>query len=416
MSSYSELIKNYERIRAYMREFYVYGFKSREEYDKKSPRSYDNERRRIESWLGDYMKFVRSPEGKSVFLSIDSRAEPHNPLYQSWKAKSFTDGDITLHFILFDILHAPGIRKTVPELMDVIDRAYLGAFERPMVFDESTLRKKLKEYVGEGVLISEKRGKSVYYSRADSPAPQEIADALDFFSEVAPCGVIGSFLLDKTEWHRDPFAFKHHYITGTMDSDVMSALFAAMHEKRMVSVSNLGRHEAEPKTLHIVPLRIYISVQNGRQNLIAFSPRTGHINSYRLDYLSDVTMGEVYEKYDEVRASFAELERHMWGVNAKRSAKHTEHVAFTVRVDPGERHIVERLEREKRCGIIEQTDETNYRFSAEVFDTSELVPWIRTFICRITQINFSNRLIENQFREDLLNMYALYEEDGGEGA
>ena len=26
MSSYSELIKNFERIRAYMREFYIYGF------------------------------------------------------------------------------------------------------------------------------------------------------------------------------------------------------------------------------------------------------------------------------------------------------------------------------------------------------------------------------------------------------
>lgn len=35
MSSYSELIKNFEKIRSYMREFYVYGFKSREEYNKK---------------------------------------------------------------------------------------------------------------------------------------------------------------------------------------------------------------------------------------------------------------------------------------------------------------------------------------------------------------------------------------------
>ena len=34
MSSYNELIKNFERIRNYMREFYVYGFKSRNDYDK----------------------------------------------------------------------------------------------------------------------------------------------------------------------------------------------------------------------------------------------------------------------------------------------------------------------------------------------------------------------------------------------
>ena len=59
--AYSELIKNFERIRDYMREFYVYGFKSREEYDAKSARSYDNERRRIESWMGDYMSFETIP-------------------------------------------------------------------------------------------------------------------------------------------------------------------------------------------------------------------------------------------------------------------------------------------------------------------------------------------------------------------
>ena len=38
--AYSELIKRFERIRDYMRQFYVYGFKSREEYDAKSARSY----------------------------------------------------------------------------------------------------------------------------------------------------------------------------------------------------------------------------------------------------------------------------------------------------------------------------------------------------------------------------------------
>ena len=69
--AYSELIKNFEKIRGYMREFYVYGFKSREEYDGKSSRSYDNEKRRIESWLGEYMNFRQDSGGKTVFLSVD---------------------------------------------------------------------------------------------------------------------------------------------------------------------------------------------------------------------------------------------------------------------------------------------------------------------------------------------------------
>ena len=70
MSEYRELVKNFEKVRSYMREFYVYGFKSRSEYDAKSARSYDDERRRIESWLGDHMGFIRTRDGKNAFISI----------------------------------------------------------------------------------------------------------------------------------------------------------------------------------------------------------------------------------------------------------------------------------------------------------------------------------------------------------
>lgn len=47
--AYSKLIKNFDQARDYMPQFYIYGFKSRNEYDKKNARSYDNERRRMES-------------------------------------------------------------------------------------------------------------------------------------------------------------------------------------------------------------------------------------------------------------------------------------------------------------------------------------------------------------------------------
>ena len=53
-----------------MRQFYVYGFKSRDEYTLKSARSYDDERRRLESWLGDYMGFRQTGEGKNAAKPI----------------------------------------------------------------------------------------------------------------------------------------------------------------------------------------------------------------------------------------------------------------------------------------------------------------------------------------------------------
>ena len=77
---FSELIKNFERVRRYLREFLVYGFRTREEVGSRSARSYDNERRRLESWLGDFMSFRRTASGKAVFFAADSRQLAHNPL------------------------------------------------------------------------------------------------------------------------------------------------------------------------------------------------------------------------------------------------------------------------------------------------------------------------------------------------
>ena len=411
MSSYSELIKNFERIRAYMREFYVYGFKSRDGYDKKSARSYDDERRRIESWLGDHMSFVRTPEGKNVFISIDSRTSSHNPFYRAWKSKSFTDGDITLHFIIFDILHSPEVALSVSEMMEIIDEKYLSAFDPPMIFDESTLRKKLKEYCGEGLIIAERQGKRMLYRRAQNTEVSKYADLLDFYSEVAPCGVIGSFLLDKIRPHKDPFCFKHHYITSAMDSGVLAALFTAMRQKRVVTVINHSRRTDEPRRNRIIPLRVFISTQSGKQHLIAYQPDFNNFRSLRIDYLSNVKLEDVTPRFDELRAMLDKKQSNMWGVvvnRGRRGRENLECVSFTVRVAPNEDYIVKRLYREKRNGRVEKLDDSTYRFSAEVYETGELLPWIRTFICRIVELNFSNRTEENRFKSDLRTMYEMY--------
>ena len=408
--AYNELIKNFEKVRAYMREFYVYGFKSRTEYDAKSARSYDDERRRLESWLGDYMRFSQTSEGKTVFLSVDSRVTCKNPFYKAWKAKSFTDRDITLHFVIFDILHAPEIKLTLIELIEKIDEQLsTGA-----TFDESTLRKKLKEYSAEGIIRIEKEGRKVLYSRTPDTDISSLTDIIDFFSEVAPCGVIGSFLQDKQQEHSELFSFKHHYITQAMDSDVMAALFEAIHGHRYITIDNLGKYSSELKTIRLVPLKIYISAQNGRQNLLAFHEKANRLNSYRLDYISNVQIEEeICEEFDSLRDALRRAEAHMWGVNCKRNIKRVEHVEFEIKIEDDEQFIVHRLEREKRCGHVERIDENHYRYVAEVFDTTEMIPWIRTFISRITRMNFSNRTAENQFKADIQKMYQIYGIDGG---
>ena len=73
-----------------------------------------------------------------------------------------------------------------------------------------------------------------------------------------------------------------------------------------------------------------------------------------------------------------------------------------------EQYIYERLLREKRCGTVERIDKNSARFYAEVYDANEMLTWIRSFICRITDISFSDKETEAQFRADLETMYRMY--------
>ena len=292
----------------------------------------------------------------------------------------------------------------------------LAVFEEPHVFDESTVRKKLKEYAAEGLLIMEKKGKSVRYRRSEATQLPG-RDVLDFFSETAPCGVIGSFLLDKMEAHRGHFAFKHHYITSSMDSEILCALFLGIREKREVTLETIHRSDGQTHVLKAVPLQIMVSVQSGRQYLMAAADHRQRIRSFRLDNILSVSPGEVCGEYDTLRGNLERMRQHIWGVSTHSfSGARMEHVDFTVRFGPDEEHIFRRLEREKRCGTVERISEDTARFSADVYDASEMIPWIRTFICRLTELHFSDPQLQEHFLQDLQEMAEMYGVEGGEDA
>lgn len=390
-----------------MKEFYVYGFKTREQYSGKSARSYDNEKRRIESYLGDYMGFHQTSFGKNVFISIDSRKARRNPLYKALKAKSFTDGDITLHFILLDILYSPEISKSLNEITDIIDCDYLSGFNEPMLFDRSTVRKKLKEYTEIGIIKTQKQGKQILYSRAEDVDLSRWESAVEFFSEAGLCGAVGSFLLDKTENTSNCFSFKHHYITHALESETLCRLFEAIRSKACVTVVYERPKKNADKAIELVPLKIFISVQSGRRYLLGYNNQTGFINSYRIDNLSNVKIQGRYENFEELKERLADIEKNMWGVSLNEK-KQLEHVEFTIHIGENEEYIYRRLLREKRTGTVERIDRHTCRFSADVYDSNELIPWIRTFICRIVSVDFSNKAVQNTFKNDIEAMYRLY--------
>jgi len=292
-------------------------------------------------------------------------------------------------------------------------------FAEPMSFDESTVRNKLREYRSMGIVEAEKQGKQVVYQLAWSPKISQLADVLEFFSEVAPLGVVGSYLLDRLPERNRRFFFKHHYITQALDSEVLYTLFDAIGQKRAVVVTPsetlVERKGYAPSGQNLVPLKIYIGAQSGRQYLMAYDKDHQRLVSRRLDQIAEVAMGEEAPDFGLRRKMLNDAAAHMWGVNCFRRGGQTHRVEFTIFVDDNEEYILGRLMRECRCGKVFPLDAHHYRFVADVYDAQEMIPWIRTYICRIIDLHISYRQMENQFRQDLEEMYQMYHigEDNG---
>ena len=310
-------------------------------------------------------------------------------------------------------MHSSDQLLSLKEITEKIYSEYLGAFDEPAFFDESTVRKKLREYTDEGLIKYEKRGKTSYYGRMDE-IEETLSllntDQMDFFSEVAPCGVVGSFILDKLPKSEGKLTFKHHYITQAPDSDILCSLFLAISEKRAVILRNNPKRARHQTLSEVVPLRIYASVQNGRQYLLAYHPVSRQINTYRIDYIADVEIKDQCADFDALRLKLDSLQKHIWGVNVifRNGKPRTEHVEFTVYAGRGEEHIIQRLQREKRCGEVKKISDDIWGFTADIFDTFEIITWIRTFICRITSVSFSNKMLEKRLLDDIREMAYIY--------
>ena len=419
--AYSELVKDINRIRSFLRDFYVFGFYSREEYAalyRISPRSYDNERRRMESWMQEYLRFYQNSSGRKVFLSVDGSSIRHNPLYRVFKAKSFTVNDVLLHFYLMDLL-ADGRTIEAAQAADLLEEEYPETFGETASPDIKTIRLKLEDLTQLGLLEKEKNKRTVRYKIAsknvDLKAPQ-IRDALRFFSEEAPIGVVGSFLLDKETDLSDMeidlsdshcFRFRHHYLMQAIDSEILCELLLAIHEKRRLRmrVDNAVQGSVQYETL---PLKIFVSTENGREYLLSWNEERKRFYFSRMDRIIWVKQLEKASSWESAMAQFKDCQKNLWGVSFGGLEEVSRIAHLEMEIMAEEAFIVHRLEREKRCGNVTRTGQGRYLFAADVYDPGELLPWICSFTGRIVKLTCDDPQVLEKYREYLAQMAAYY--------
>jgi len=409
MSEYKELIRQFDKIRSYVRDFYIYGFKTREDFREKSGRTYDNQRRRMESWFSDYIRTGQSGHKKALFLTLDSSRMAVNPLYQAWKSKTFTDNDITLRFLLSDLL-ADGRRRSVETIADEIQENY------HCLFDTQTIRRKLAFYEKEGFVTRKKEGKQYLYAR-NNPVSHTHPDlfpalalAVSFFQGAAPFGFIGSTILDFWNEKNRYFRFRSDYLIHTLEDEILLPILDAMEQKRRIRITVKGTKSHNTNTLTVTPLKILTSTQTGRRYVCARQEHAHRPSSFRLDSIQNVELLEPDASYDASMDSFRGIFPYVWGVSFGNHRKEKpDSVSMEVQFDEkDEAFILTRLQREGRGGAIKRLAPGLYEYTRLCADAGELLPWVRSFTGRIRAFRCSDPAVEKRFLGDMYRMQSCY--------
>lgn len=408
MSEFKELVKSFSKSREYVRDFFVYGFKTRDEFGGWSSRTYDNERRRLESWLPGYVRQDYNGKEKNIYLSIDSNLLDTNPLYQVWKAKSFTDNDIMLHFYILDHLFESDA-QSADEITDGI------LMEYGIIFDPQIVRRKCNQYAKEGILTREKSGREILYRLESSPrellsAYPGLLSAIKLYQLSSPLGILGNTIMDNAAAHNDIFRIKHSFFVHTLEDEMLLILLEAMHGQKITVLhikSTRSDHFLEKEG---VPLKIFISTRTGRRYLCLYLPEKKRYASIRLDAIKEVKIKEVCPGYEEIKNKFEKNKLLAWGVSFQNNGStHLERIKLTLHIDEtSEAFILNRLEREGKGGVIKHISPNTFTYETKVFDANEMLPWIRTFTGRIIAIESDCPYLSRLFQRDFETMYRMY--------
>lgn len=409
MAEFQELIKNFDRIRDYMRQFYVYGFKVRGDFTQKSLRTYDNERRRIESWLSAFIHSDYSSKGRQVSISHGEQELFSNPLFAAWKSKSFTDNDLLLHFYILDLL-SDGKEMTAKNVADALAEA-------GVVLDSQIVRLKLKEYENLGILASRKEKKTVFYhlcprlffEEEGREISRHYQAALSFFSQAAPFGFIGSTILDKTYEKNELFTFKHYFMVHTLEDGILYPLLTALHEGRYVLLENHSVRSGKVTEIEGLPLRVFVSTRTGRRYICIYTKRDHRFLNLRLDCIASVKPSEVCSDAGFYQEKLEKNLDRCFGVSFGGRASRLEEICMKLAIDEEhESHILNRLQREGKGGEIIRIDSNTFLYSGFFFDVNEMLSWVKSFTGRILDIQSSNQAAAIKVTADWEIMYRMY--------
>lgn len=415
------LIRDYANIRQLLRDIYIFGCFSRDDYIEKigiSGRKYDNEQRRINAYLTE--KFISKRRvGKKViqYCRYDLEDNSGNYLAETYKNKSFTMLDIMSYFFVTQIL-SDGAEKTLIEILDEIPLC--NDF---VEFTKDNLRVKLEELVDIGILKLKKEGRSVFYSLTNdvfepfsTDELKEIYSYLEFLRNTSPVDVPFYFLQRKLKLYLEAereteldvtntFKFRQNHLFNSLDNDVILQCLQALRGEKMITITTQKGKEIT----EALPVKVIHDSTYGRQYMVYYNAEYQSCSSLRIDSIDNIIiLRDMSADEKKVLHEMHDVYAESWCTSCRNDGPH-EIVIHFVFDEKREDYILNRIKREGHGGTVERIEESLYEYRKIISDPNEMIPWIRSFGERAKVISSGTANTEYAIAEDWERAVAKYE-------
>ena len=420
LSKSSLMIRDYENIRRILREIYIYGCFTKDDYIEMgfSGRKIDKEQQRISAYLPD--KFIKKRRiNKKViqYCRYNISDSTKNYLAETYRNKSFTMRDLLSYFYILQIL-GDGQKRTLQEILDEMP------FNNAEVeFTKDNLRVKLDELLENQFLQTERDDRNVRYLVADDIWDSfsdnellEILTYLEFIKNVSPIEMPYYFLQRKLKLYmfserkiaadsKSPFQFKHNHIFNALDNDILIECLSAIQDKSSLIIEKDGGKKA----ITALPIKVIHDSTYGRQYLMFYNVGRRRVNGIRIDHIKKVQVGDPLTKEElEIIEVNYDFDDYCWNMSSINEAPQEVIVRFYFD-EKKEAFILNRIAREGHNGTISKLEAGVYEYRISLRDPKEIIPWVRSFGERAQVISSGDFEIEKTIEADWEKAVNKYE-------
>ncbi len=408
-------ITSYEKLRNYLRYFFIYGCYSREDFDDIkyfSSRKYDEELRRIREVLGDeYLKEINKGREKYVRLDYSYYDTVENYLVETYLIRNYTHLSLSIFFNSY-IAIWENEELTLDEINEIIEGKI--SIERDF---RSTTRRILEDMVSKGIIDKNRISNRVLYIRKEDIF-KEISDdemeklyfAVCYFSQVQYPFSVGRYLKDSIyryiKYMRNIdnignlFLFKYSNFQQAIDEDIIWKLEHIMRNRNKVCLKYLKDNNKFKKIVG-VPLKIIWDNNYGKWYVKVITDE----NELFILRVQDIM--EIKELKDKI--SDEELKQFLNKLNNIEN-KNVEEVKILFQVESFNKRnfLIDKVRRANIRGEIELIDDYSFVYEIYIKDWKRLKPWILSFGHRAKVLEGYNDSLYEDIKNEWLEMGEMY--------